>query len=175
MQAITPAAVGPEESPLPPACSGRQNTCGVRPPDDDHVLGRCPDVRAGRVAAREGMYDLADVVQQFGSPRAGELGAAGWVESDHRLTAAVVQAGQGGLLGHRRRQPDGISDTVVPGRVGQDPAAAQCRSQDGGIDGDDDRLPGPGAALHVQRLRRVHRTPATRVQSGAPGRESRAP
>ena len=60
-------------------------------------------------------------------------------DSHDGLAAAVGQARDGTLVGHRRGKPQRIDEGVSPARVPGEPAPTDSLPEDGGVHGHDDR------------------------------------
>ena len=100
----TPNAVSTEESPAPPFGTVRPVTCPALPGDDVHVLAVGADVARGDVPAAQRLDEAAVGAQQrLGLQRGG-------VADDDGLAAAVVQAGQRVLVGHRAGQVQRVGE-----------------------------------------------------------------
>ena len=133
-------AVGGEYGGVAGAAVGRgpAGDVGALAGDDVHVLAVGAHVAGGDVAP----------VQRLDEPAVGaEQGLGlqlGGVPDDDRLAAAVVQAGQGVLVGHG----PGQAEHVLQGRglvlVGVEPGSAQGGAELGGEDRDDRAQPGGG-------------------------------
>ena len=133
-------AVGGEDGGVAGAAvgGGAAGDVGALARDDVHVLAVGADVAGGDVAP----------VQRLDEPAVGAeegLGLElGGVPDDDRLAAAVVQAGQGVLVGHG----PGQAEHVLQGRglvlVGVEPGSAQGGAELGGVDRDDRAQPGGG-------------------------------
>jgi hypothetical protein len=108
--------------------------------DDVHVLHVGADVAGRVVAAAERLHEAAVRPQQ-------RLGlVARRVAEDDGLAAAEVDAGAGGLVGHRLAQLEDVLERVVLAGVRVEARAAERRAERGRVDGDD-RLQAAGAVL----------------------------
>jgi hypothetical protein len=119
------------------------------PSDDRHVRWGGADIRPGDVPAAERVDGLADIREKVVAAVFRRTGR----ERDDGLPATVGQAGEGGLVGHRSRQAQGIVQPVAPGNVRLDAAPAERGSRLGGVEADDDRLAGPAAMFDPQYVR----------------------
>ena len=109
-------------------------TCLVRSAIVSMSLRRGADVLGGDVPAAELLDGVAEVAQR----RLAALRAStGPGEHDHALAAAQRQAGDGGLVGHRAREPQRVAHRGAGVVVAPHAAAAQRRAARGGVHGDD--------------------------------------
>ena len=99
--------------------------------DHLHVLDRGAAVLGGDVVAAQVVDELTERAEQRGAIEAA-LGL-----DQHRLAAAVVEAGQGGLVGHAAGQPQRVDERVALAVVVDEAAAAQRGAQTGVVDRDD--------------------------------------
>ena len=104
------------------------------------------DVAGGDVAAAERLDEAAVGAQQLGGL------VAVRVADDDRLAAAVVEAGDGVLAGHRARQAQHVGERLVGGGVGVEAGAAQARPERGVVQGDDRPQPGLGVGAEGDLL-----------------------
>ena len=99
--------------------------------DDVHVLAVGADVARGDVAPAQRLDEAAvRAEQRFGLER-------GRIADDHGLTAAVVQARQRVLVGHRAGQVEHVRQGRVLVRIGVEAGPAECGAECGRVDRDD--------------------------------------
>ena len=149
--ASTPSAVHGLGSPDPPLSTARPVTWLGHLGDHPHVgLGRA-DVLGGEVGAVERLDGVAEV-EQHGAAASPVGGAVPGGQHDHALAAAEREAGDGGLEGHRAREPQRVAHRRARVGVGPHPAAAQRRPARGRVHRDDRVEARPPPAADEQRL-----------------------
>src|SRR5690606_13783970 len=101
------------------------------PGDDVHVLAVGPDVTGGDVAPAQRLHEPAVGAQQ-------RLGLVrGRIADEHGLAAAVVEPGEGVLVGHGAGEVEHVGEGLLLGGVRVEPRAAEARAERGTVDRDD--------------------------------------
>ena len=147
----TPSAVHGLGSPELPRSTRQAGDVARALGDHGHVGVGGADVLGGPVAAVEHLDGLGEVEQHLAPLLGAERRLAG-AAHDHALAAALGEAGDGGLEGHRAREPERVGDGVARVRVGPHAAAAERRAERRRVDGDDREQARPPAAADEQLL-----------------------